>query len=766
MPTSEPHKITLIGNYPPRQCGIATFTQDIRLALLGARPDRPVPVVAVTDALGPYDYPNEVRFEIAEQQSEHYRDAGQFINNAGGQVACVQHEFGIFGGDAGEHLLELMDSSDVPFVTTLHTVLSDPNPDQKRVFEKVAQKSARLVTMSEKGREILRETWQVPEHKIEVIPHGIPDVPFTDPAFYKEQFNLQGREVILTFGLIGPGKGIEDGIKAMPAVAKKHPDALYVILGATHPNLIRHEGEKYREELEALVEELGVQDNVRFVNQYTEFEELLEWIGAADLYLTPYLNEAQITSGTLAYSYGAGKAVVSTPYWHAAEILSEERGCLVKFSDPQSIADGITGLLDDPARCDRVRKAAYLAGREMTWEKVGKRYHEVFEEVLREASSVASANVERKRRNFTTESALPEWNDNHLRRMSDSTGMFQHARLHLPWFEHGYCTDDNARALIYTAEREAAEQGNDDLLLLQASYAAFLEHAFDHETRRFRNFLSFDRKWMEKQGSEDSHGRAVWALGRTALKTRQKEMRSWALDIFEQSFQTSAHFTSPRSWAFSILGMCDYLEIFPGDRTVRNLVTELSDRLIDLHNRVHCRDWNWFEDSVTYDNARICEALLRASITTDNMLFEKVGLETLSWLQKAQTGLDGCFRPVGSEGFWQRGQEPAWYDQQPLEAAAGVAASSVAHRISPTAGWDREARRCFDWFVGRNDLKVSLFDKDTGGCYDGLRSSRVNRNQGAESLLSFWLGLSDVRAMEAGAGDQVEALEQKGAAHA
>ncbi|MFC7337343.1 glycosyltransferase family 4 protein [Haloferula chungangensis] len=738
-------KVVLVGNHPPRQCGIATFTRDLREALSEARPQRELPVVALTDPGQNYDYPDEVRFEIHQDEARDYEDAGRFISLTGAGVISVQHEFGIFGGHAGEELLRLLSATETPVVSTLHTVLAEPDDHQRRVFRKLIERSARLVVMSRKGREILRDVWGVEDWKIAEIPHGIPDLPFVDPSFHHERFGLIGRKVILTFGLISPGKGIEDGIRAMAEVVKTHPEVCYVIVGATHPALIRECGEEYREELEALVQELGLEGNVRFENRYVDFDELQEWIGAADIYLTPYLNSAQITSGTLAYCYGSGKAVVSTPYWHAEELLGSGNGRLVGFRDPEGIAKAIRELLDDPASCLMMRKRAFLEGREMIWSRVAERYHALFDEVASEGSPVAASVVRPSSASPRSEEPALEWNFDHVLRMTDSTGMFQHARYALPWFDHGYCTDDNARALILCTQLEDEESFVSELDRVRTAAAAFLDAAFDRERKRFRNFMSFDRRWMEESGSEDSHGRAVWSLGVTSAKTRSKALRGWAIDVFDAAFPTLVDFTSPRSWAFGLLGISDYLDTYPGDLKARRIAAELGAKLLDLYDRTADEDWRWFEDSVTYDNPRLPQAMMLAGEITDNARMKQVGLESLRWLMEHQQGSGGCFRAVGSPGYWERGGEPASYDQQPLEATAAVAACLVARRIENGRYWDKEAARAYEWFLGRNDLRTPLYDRETGGCHDGLQPSRLNRNQGAESTLAFWMAHADMR---------------------
>ncbi|MFN9629183.1 MAG: glycosyltransferase family 4 protein, partial [Cyanobacteriota bacterium] len=482
------------------------------------RPEWTSPVLSVTDPGFRYDYPDVVRFELPERSFSSYQRAADFINLSHTDVLCIQHEFGIYGGPAGGHLLNLMRRLRLPVVTTLHTVLEDPTAEQRRVMEELVQQSDALVVMSERGQRILGSTYQVPPGKVHLIPHGIPDLPFVDPNFYKDQYSVAGRPMMLTFGLLSPGKGIEYGIQALPGILARHPDLVYVILGATHPNLVRAEGETYRLSLERLAQSLGVENNVIFVNRYVDDQQLMEYIGAADIYLTPYLNPAQITSGTLAYCYGAGKAVVSTPYWHAEELLADGRGLLVPFRDGAAIAAAVNGLLDQPARLHALRKQAWLAGREMVWAAVGERYAQLFEGLLE--ASEGRVRTLRPAATLAVEGAeLPPWRFQHLEAMADSTGVFQHAVHSVPDFNHGYCTDDNARALLFTAQLEHLGEPLNGLRRLQSAAAAFLHYAFVAESGRFRNFMGFDRRWLESVGSEDSHGRALWGLGAIVGRT-------------------------------------------------------------------------------------------------------------------------------------------------------------------------------------------------------------------------------------------------------
>lgn len=740
-------KVAFLGNYPPRQCGIATFTRDLRDAVAAAHPDWHCPVVAVSDQPGAYLYPSEVRFEIPQSDAASYLRAADFLTLAHVDTLCVQHEFGIFGGPGGSHLLALLRRVRMPVVTTLHTVLEKPDADQRRVFGELLKLSTRLVVMAERARHILREVYAVDGKKVSVIPHGIPDVGFTDPSFFKDQFDVAGRDVMLTFGLLSPNKGIEYAIQAMPRLVARHPQLVYLVLGATHPNLLREEGESYRLKLAQMARSLGVEKNVIFVNRYVSNEELCEYIGAADIYVTPYLNEAQITSGTLSYCFGAGKAVVSTPYWHAAELLDNQLGVLVPFRDAEALAEGVDALLSDKERLNSLRKQAYLAGRDMVWREVAARYGEVFVS--------ATEYFERRRTVAVTtgtassgHSPLPPWRFDHLLRMSDSTGIFQHAIFSVPWYEHGYCTDDNARALLLTVMLEELGELPPELRLCRSAYAGFLHHAFVRSGGRFRNFLGFDRNWLEEQGSEDSHGRALWALGAVIGRTRSESLRAWAAPLFETALPAVENFTSPRAWAFAVLGLHEYLRALEGDLWAARMREKLANRLFALLRQNASDEWLWFEDIVAYDNARLCHALILTGRWTSNQPMKDAGLQSLRWLTDHQRGKGGVFRPVGSEGFWFRGASPAEYDQQPIEAAAAVSACIEAYNTTEDPFWRNEARRAFDWFLGSNDLGVVLYDPATGGCRDGLHANRANQNQGAESTLAFWLALAELRELD------------------
>ena len=737
-------KVAILGNYPPRKCGIATFTRDLRDAVAAARPDWHCPVITVTDPGCSYDYPSEVRFEIEENNVSAYLRAADFLDLSHVDVLCVQHEFGIFGGEAGSYILALLRRAKMPTVVTLHTVLANPDAKQRQVFGELIECASKLVVMTDRGAAMLRDIHGVPAEKIAVIPHGIPDIPFVDPNFYKEQFDAAGRPVLLTFGLLSPGKGIEYAIQALPEIVKENPGAVYIILGATHPNLLRQDGEAYRMSLERLSEELGVQENVKFVNRYVAHQELCEYIGAADIYLTPYLNEAQITSGTLAYCFGAGKAVVSTPYWHAAELLADDRGVLVPFRDGRSISKAVNELLAEGSPRHSMRKEAYIMGREMVWARVARDYANVFDEVRHQYQKTKRIPPTNHNGNGG-ERSLPRMRLDHLERMSDSTGVFQHAIFTIPRFEDGYCTDDNARALLLTVMLPEQEHTDHFIRSLQSATAAFLQHAFVNKTGRFRNFMAFNRNWSETEGSEDSHGRALWALGAVVGRATNPGLRSWAASLFEEALAPVVAFTSPRAWAFSLLGLNEYFRTLHGDLMVDRLRWELSGKLFALFQKNATSDWMWAEDIVAYDNPRLAQALIIAGRWTKDQEMEKMGLNALHWLMKNQSLPNGCFRPVGSNGFWLRGGDAAAFDQQPLEAGAAVSACFEAFHATGDPFWKTEARRSFDWFLGSNALRLPVYDATTGGCRDGLHENRVNRNQGAESTLSFLIALAEMR---------------------
>jgi glycosyltransferase involved in cell wall biosynthesis len=743
---SLPSRVAIIGNYLPRQCGIATFTTDLCDAVSTEYGTERLFAMPVNDPESEYSYPERVRFELTEEELLSYQRAAEFLNFTNVDLVCVQHEYGIFGGAAGGHILELLRSLRMPIVTTLHTVLREPNPDQLRVMVELAELSDRLIVMSQRSSQFLQEIFQVPAAKIDIIPHGVPNLAFVDPNFYKDRFGVGGQSVLLTFGLLSPNKGVETVIQSLPCILSHNSNVTYIVAGATHPHIRKREGDRYRESLQVLAKNLGVEDNVIFHNRFVSPEEMMEFIGAADIYLTPYKNEAQAVSGALAYALGAGKAVISTPYWYALELLDQDRGIIVPFNDQEAIAEQTIRLLENEAERHAMRKRAYLYSRNMVWKNVAQDYMRSFQRARAERMwnprlvSPNAAGVDSAR-------GLPPVKLNHLKRMTDDTGMLQHAVFAVPNHHEGYSTDDNARALIVSIQMEQlGGDGGAEAKQLASRYLAFLWLAFNSANGRFRNFLSYQRQWLESQGSEDSHGRALWSLGTAINQTVDEGLRGLAGRLFELAVPAALTFTSPRAWAFSLFGIQEYLDRFPGDRSAQRQRDVFADKLLGIYRATRTPGWSWFEDSLAYSNARLSQALLLAGSRTSDEELLTAGLESLEWLEKQQCcTVNGHFVPIGSQGFYSKAGGKARFDQQPLEASGTVSACLQAYRATGDEHWRTQAWAAFNWFLGDNDLKASLYDVSTGGCRDGLHPDRANENQGAESTLSFLLALLEMR---------------------
>ncbi len=747
-------RLAFIGNSLPRRCGIATFTTNLQQAIATSTADVETAIVAMTDHGHTYDYPSIVRLEVHDERMEDYVHAADILNAGHFEAVFLQHEFGIFGGEAGRHIMALLSRLTMPIVTTLHTVLSEPTLAQRGVLDRIVDTSSRVIVMAEKGREMLRCVYRVPADKIEVIPHGIPDFPFVEPDRAKGRLGFSGRSVILTFGLLCPNKGIEIMIDAMPSIIEKRADAVYVVLGATHPNLVRTQGEAYRESLVARARELGVEDHVVFLDQFVDQETLLDFISMCDVYVTPYLSESQMTSGTLAYSFGLGKAVVSTPYWHAQELLADGRGILVPFGDAIAIGREIAGLLTDDPRRHAMRTRAYAYSRSMTWERTAQRYVTAAE---RARGGRRLKVIPRFTENIASRGGQPppEMQIGHFLAMCDDTGLFQHAVHSVPDRSHGYCVDDNARALLVAcALNSPGEQRLSEALT--ARLAAFVQHAWNPDTRRFRNFMSFDRRWLEDKGSEDSHGRTLWALGECARSDVSPSRRRWAASLFAEALPTVESFRYPRSWAFTLLGLDAYCAAVAEDHIAERIRHLLADRLISIMSEVETDDWVWFEEGLSYDNARLPQALIVTGIATGTPAYVEAGSRSLRWLMTLQSTPAGFFRPVGTDGFGGRRTPPHAFDQQPLEATATISACLAAWRADGDIEWLIDAARAFGWFLGGNDLALPLVDLETGSCRDGLHHDRPNENRGGESVVSYLLGLAEIRQLAFMSGDRTK----------
>ncbi len=722
-------RIALIGNSLPRRCGIATFTTDIYNAFQARYPAVKMDLWAMNDGAVDYHYPPSVVGTIEQNDPRSYRLAAAQISASGADMVWIQHEFGIFGGPAGSHILALIDRLAIPVAVTLHTVLAEPLTEQKRVMDALVERCATLIVMAEAARDMLVEIYGADPAKVRVIPHGIPDRPFTATASIKEGFGWSNRKVILTFGLLSPGKGIETMIAAMPEVIRHVPDAIYVVLGATHPHCIARDGESYRESLMKQACALGVGSHICWIDGFCETADLLDYLAAADIYATPYLNPAQVTSGTLAYAVGLGKPVVSTPYVHARELLGGGFGRLVDFGDSAGFATAIVDLLEDEVGLMDLRKRTYALGRTMVWPRLAEAAMASFEEQL-----PLPAQIPQPIRPPQIPQALPF---HAISRQSDDTGILQHSKHAVPDRNHGYCIDDNARALMLACLNGAIETHERDRCI--AIYASFVDHAWNPDALRFRNFMGFNRHWLEDIGSNDSNGRAIWALGVTAAKAPSPGVQDWARSLFGEAIDHLADIDSPRTKAFKILGSVAVQNSQPDHDVLRSYMTAWCERLLQLHGDAHREDWNWFEPVLAYDNARLSEALIHAGMLLRRDDFLQTGLQTLEWLDAIQTGPTGNFAAIGSDSFNRPFAKPLPHDQQPLEAAAMVDACDAAFLATGDAVWQERAINAYRWFLGKNDNGMAVGDVATGGCFDALTPTGVNLNQGAESLLAFHL---------------------------
>lgn len=723
LPRQRIARIALIGNHLPRRCGLATYTTDVARALARRFPDIRVDIWAMNDGGKSYAYPDHLAGTIEQDESASYLEAARAITASQADMVWIQHEFGIYGGRAGELILSLIDRMTVPVAVAMHTVLAEPDRDQRRVTLALVERCETIIVMAEAARQLLIAQYGADPSQVIVIPHGIPDRPFSETAPMKARLGLQGRDVIMTFGLLSPGKGIETMIAAMPAIVRRNPKALYVVLGATHPHCIALSGEAYRESLAALAEELGVAAQVRFLDAFVEHDELLDYLTAADIYVTPYLNPAQVTSGTLAYAVGLGKPVVSTPYVHARELLGSGIGHLVEFADSAGFAAAVGGLLEDREAMFDLRLRSYALGRTMIWPRLAEASLARFEEV---ADRAAKKPLPLRPPEIPRELGMSA-----IERMGDSTGMLQHSRFDVPDRAHGYCIDDNARALMLACR---------DLRMTAywlPIHAAFVDHAWNPDTHRFRNFMGFDRSWRESMGSEDSCGRTVWALGVTATTCPDPAMRDWARDLYDRVIEPLAKMRSPRSQAFMMLGTAPFAEADPADTLPAQLLARWGDALMGHWSEYRRPGWNWFEPVLAYDNARLPEALIRAGLAIGREEFIERGLAGLGWLLAMQTTPDGHFRAVGSDSFGRLYAQPLPFDQQPLEAWATIDACIAAFDATGDRVWQAAARNAYLWFLGKNELGLALGDVESGECFDGLMPTGVNRNRGAESILAF-----------------------------
>ena len=736
LPSTKPAttRIALIGGFTPRRCGIATFTADIHASLASECPEAVVDVYAMAPVSNDISFAAPVRGVIVENDPASFAAAAAAIEASCADVVWLQHEFGLFGGPAGAMVLELVDRIAAPLIVTLHTVMPDPDPDQLRVMRRLVERAARLIVMSQRAANLLESVFGADTDQIVLIPHGVPDRPFGRSARFKAELGFEARQVLMTFGLLSPGKGVESVISALPDIIAAHPDVLYCIVGATHPNLLAREGEAYRERLQDLVVQLEMQNHVHWIDAFLETEELLDLIEAADVYVTPYRGANQATSGTLSYAIALGKAVVSTPYAHARELLADDHGVLVPFDDSAALAREVGALLSAPERLAAMQQRAYARGRSMIWPEFAAQC----------MALVSGTKIDRSEPR--ADLARPIGIEG-LLRICDGTGIIQHSIHSVPDRAHGYCVDDNARALMLM--NRIGDHAEPHRSRLTATFASFVQSAWNADCGEFRNFMDYARGWLEAAGSEDSCARTLWALGATAHEGRTDSIRRWSRGLFNQTAFSANGFGSPRAKAFAMLG-ADY--VLSSDGTNRPALAVLESGAEFLGSRLtetRRADWPWYESVLAYDNCRMPEAMIRAGLRLYRPDLIACGIETLSWVLDLQTSPSGHFRPVGSDSFGHEYSAPRPFDQQPVEAWAAIDGACAAFDATRDPRWIDHASRAYAWFSGENDRGIALADPLTGTCHDGINPRGLNLNEGAESVLAWQLATCSFRSLMA-----------------
>lgn len=725
-------KNAYIATYPPRQCGIGTFTNNLLNSMVASDIDEPNHkssfIVAINDSEQELTYPEEVKFSIRQESQEDYLAAAKYINLSGADCCILQHEFGIFGGQDGIYILPLLHQLDVPLIVTLHTVMQTPSYAQKEILQRICRMANRVVVMSYKAIEMLTEIYDIPKEKIAYAEHGVPSYRYIQEEV-KREFKLEKRKVLLTFGFVGRNKGIETAIQALPKVVEKHPDVLYIVLGKTHPNVIRHAGEEYRLYLTQLIEDLKLEKNVVLLNEFSTQKELFKYLYASDIYITPYLNEAQITSGTLAYAVGTGSAVVSTPYWHATELLSNGRGVLFDFGDTDGLSNALIDLLDNPKKRLAIRKKALEHGRKITWPKIGSIYNDIVEKVVEE-----NITIEKKEVIPYDISLLPTFSIDHIKRLTDDTGIIQHAKFGIPNRKEGYCLDDNSRALLMALMTYKIKKDSSALTLCPI-YLSYIHHMQNHDGT-FRNFLGYNRDFLDEVGSEDSFGRTIWAIGYMLNNAPNASYYQIGRLLFDEAVPNFEKLKSIRSIANTIIGVCHYLRGNMSDEVMIERLKNLTHTLID-HYKANSRDgWNWYEALLAYDNAILPLAMLHASEILNDDEVKKIAFDSMDFLI-AHTMKDEYLSIIGNEEWFKKDGDRSVFAQQPIDAMGMVLMFRQAYNITNDKDYLRKLFKSFKWFLGENDLRMNLFNHETQGCFDGLEHYGVNQNQGAESTLAY-----------------------------
>jgi glycosyltransferase involved in cell wall biosynthesis len=742
-------KIAYISTYPPRECGLATFNNNLMRAVSANFPNRKSLseggfVVALNDSedMHEYEYPEEVKYIIRQNHQKDYIRAANYINTSTADVCIMEHEFGIYGGESGIYILPLINRLEKPLISILHTILREPSYVQRIIIREIAEQSSKIIVMSKRAVEFLTTIYEIPIEKIQIIEHGVPDVEAPEDNPVKNLSQFKNHRVLLTFGLISRNKGLETVIQALPKIVEKNPDVVYVILGNTHPGVIKNSGEEYRDSLKSLAAKLGVSKNLAFINKFVSEEELVNYLTACEVYVTPYLNEAQITSGTLSYAVGSGAAVVSTPYWHAQELLDHNRGRLFDFKDSEALADIVNELLAQDRILQELKDNAYEYGLHLRWPVVGAE----FIRVAQESSRTHSFSDKLLRNSIVDPEILPKFSLTHVVRLTDDTGIVQHAKYGIPNLKEGYCLDDNARALIMALMAYQRNKSKEAFELLPV-YLSYI-HYMQTEDGNFRNFLSFSREYLDEVGSEDSFGRTIWALGHLISCAASNSYREFALEIFQRSIPHFKSLKHLRGVANTIIGIALYLQAFPSDEGMVRELADLTLPLIEAYDRHHDTDWHWFEEKMTYDNAILPLALLHSAEITGNERAKEIALESMAFLDEL-TLSNGYLSPVGNEGWYHKGGTFPIFDQQAIETMAMVLMHFQAYQIFRKPEYIEKMFVCYKWFLGENTLRAPLYDHETKGCCDGLLPTGINRNQGAESTLAYLIShLTVLKAFE------------------
>lgn len=724
LPKNKAYYIIHLSSYPPRECGIATFTQDIVSALDNKfNPTVKSRVVALKDdPTSIYNYdPKRVAGEINAGEISFYVNLAKELNaRPDVKIINIQHEFGLFGGSWGDYIIPFLQVLEKPAVITFHSVLPDPDDELKNIVRTMTEKSQALVVMNNLSSEILKSDYAIAEEKIILIPHGIPQTSFDPSDKFKTELSLEGKTVLSTFGFLSPNKGVQYAIRALPEVIAKFPNLVYLVIGATHPNVIRQKGEVYRNALVEEVQKLGLENHVKFYNKYLELPELITYLKATDIYLSPNLDEGQSVSGTLSYALGCGRPVIAAATSYAKYLVTPPVGYLVPTRHSGAIAKNLLELLGDEKKAKGMGREAYEHTRPMTWPNVATAYFNLYKKF---------ADLE------TEEDKLPEIKLDHLKRLTDNFGIFHFAKYSKPEKRYGYSLDDNARALIVASHFYELKPQLEVLKLIE-TYLTFMK-SVQNSSGHFANVVSYQKK-RDGTSDEDVQGRAIWALGYTSSNlSLPEEIRAQADAMFHKALTPLPNIQSPRAMAFAIAGLYFHLKKHR-HRHILTMLKKLADRQVELYKNFAEGDWRWFEDQLTYSNSKLPESLFYAHAITGHPKYLETANATLDFLSQVNFEKD-YYMPIGQNGWYFRHRKRSYFDQQPEDTASMVETKVAAYKITKDKRHLKDAYRAMSWFLGKNHIGQMVYDEVTGGCYDGVGQYAINLNQGAESTISYLL---------------------------